>query len=499
MPNSAERLTRSTSTLLLIGVAVLGAIVVMSFWLSTRTDQFSISLKQNQEKIATARRTLIFLQGAETGQRGYLLTNDEQYLAPYERARAQLLAERDTLQRLNLAGSPVGDSVPHLVQLINEKLAELAQTISLTASGQREEALAIVRSDGGKQIMDEARTILAMIIEDGNAAMARDNQRLSGNAIAAVWATAFGALGVLMVGSAAFWLVRRFTTAQIQARKEIEELNLGLEARVSERTSALTRANEEMQRFAYIVSHDLRAPLVNIVGFAGELVTSVDTLQEFMTSVGEINPPPPRFAEARITVFEELPEAVEFIRASTTKMDKLINAILKMSREGRRELHPEQVRLNDLVERTFASVQHQLDAAEAAVEIQAGLPVIYSDRLALEQVFGNLIDNALKYRSKDRAPRITVTSRRQGPEVIVEVGDNGRGIAEKDHERVFELFRRAGKQDSAGEGIGLTHVRALVRRLGGDITVESAIGEGSRFLIRLPLVFSPDNMMNSST
>jgi signal transduction histidine kinase len=439
------------------------------------------------------------MQGAETGQRGYLLTNDEQYLAPYERARAQLLQERENLDRLTLSSPKVAQVLPRLRQLIDGKLAELAQTISLTEAGQREEALAIVRSDGGKQIMDEARVILATIIEDGNAAMARDNERLSRNAVAAVWATALGALGVLLVGAAAFWLVRRFTTAQVQARREIEELNLGLEARVSERTSALTRANEEMQRFAYIVSHDLRAPLVNIVGFAGELVTSVNTLQEFMGSVGEIAPPPPRFAEARVTVFEELPEAVDFIRASTTKMDKLINAILKMSREGRRELHPEQVRLTDLVERTFASVQHQLDAADAVVEIEPGLPVIYSDRLALEQVFGNLIDNALKYRAKDRTPRITVSSRRQGPEVIVTVGDNGRGIAAKDHQRVFELFRRAGKQDSAGEGIGLTHVRALVRRLGGDITVESALGEGSRFLIRLPLVFSPDNLMNSSS
>jgi len=122
----------------------------------------------------------------------------------------------------------------------------------------------------------------------------------------------------------------------------------------------------------------------------------------------------------------------------------------------------------------------------ATVEIDGRMPTIVSDRLALEQVFGNLLDNAIKYLSADRPGRITVSSKSQPGWISVEMADNGRGIAAADHERIFDLFRRAGIQDKAGEGIGLAHVRALVRRLGGDVTVESEIGQGSRFTVSLP-------------
>ncbi len=105
-------------------------------------------------------------------------------------------------------------------------------------------------------------------------------------------------------------------------------------------------------------------------------------------------------------------------------------------------------------------------------------------------MFGNLIDNAVKYLKPGRPGRIIVRSVRAGSRVTIEVQDNGRGIAPQDHERIFELFRRSGVQDQAGDGIGLAHVRALVRRLGGDITVESTLGEGSTFRVRLPRTLS---------
>ena len=114
--------------------------------------------------------------------------------------------------------------------------------------------------------------------------------------------------------------------------------------------------------------------------------------------------------------------------------------------------------------------------------------MIVSDRLALEQIFGNLVDNAVKYLTPDAAgPRSTCAARREAAAgSCVEVADNGRGIAAQDHERIFELFRRSGAQDRPGEGIGLAHVRALVRRLGGDITVQSELGRGTTFQVALP-------------
>jgi signal transduction histidine kinase len=191
-------------------------------------------------------------------------------------------------------------------------------------------------------------------------------------------------------------------------------------------------------------------------------------------------------ARAKTAALEDIPESIGFIRASTARMDSLINAILKLSREGRRELNPEPVELAKLFAAAAASVKHQLDEAGATLSIPDTAPIIVTDRLALEQVVNNVVDNAAKYLARDRPGRIAITVSQAPGRIAIAVADNGRGIGEQDLERVFELFRRAGAQDRPGEGIGLAHVRALVRRLGGEITVRSELGQGSTFQIDLP-------------
>ena len=135
---------------------------------------------------------------------------------------------------------------------------------------------------------------------------------------------------------------------------------------------------------------------------------------------------------------------------------------------------------------TAASVQHQLDEANATLSVPDKAPIVVSDRLALEQVVNNVVDNAVKYLARDRPGRIAIVVTSSPGRIGIAVSDNGRGIAEQDSERIFELFRRAGAQDRPGEGIGLAHVRALARRLGGDISVRSELGRGSTFQIDLP-------------
>jgi signal transduction histidine kinase len=286
-----------------------------------------------------------------------------------------------------------------------------------------------------------------------------------------------------LFSGAAFFIVARNTAGLVDARREVMALNETLEERVTDRTTALTRANDEIQRFAYIVSHDLRAPLVNIMGFTSELEVGTATLKSYFEAEA---PTEDQTLEAKRAAEEDIPEAVHFIRASTTKMDGLIGAILKLSREGRRELQRERVDLQTLLVQASTSLQHQLDTAGAAIEIPDALPSVVGDRLALEQVFGNILENAVKYLSKDRTGRIEVSGEEGGGRVKIKISDNGRGIDEKDQERIFELFRRAGAQDRPGEGVGLAHVRALVRRMGGDVTVSSRLGEGSTFEVDLP-------------
>jgi signal transduction histidine kinase len=121
------------------------------------------------------------------------------------------------------------------------------------------------------------------------------------------------------------------------------------------------------------------------------------------------------------------------------------------------------------------------------------LPDLVSDRLGLEQIFGNLIDNALKYLKNGVPGDIHIQGRTKLGFAIYEITDNGRGIDPKDHQRIFDLFRRAGTQDRPGQGIGLAHVRALVRRLGGTMSVASELGRGSTFTVTLPINWNITN------
>ena len=117
------------------------------------------------------------------------------------------------------------------------------------------------------------------------------------------------------------------------------------------------------------------------------------------------------------------------------------------------------------------------------------LPVVVNDRVAVEQILSNLVENALKYLQPGRAGTISVTGGTDLGRAWVSVTDNGRGIEPRDHERVFDLFRRSGVQDQQGEGIGLAHARALAYRLGGNIEIQSELGVGSTFRLILPLVW----------
>src|SRR5690606_24424435 len=120
----------------------------------------------------------------------------------------------------------------------------------------------------------------------------------------------------------------------------------------------LSRANEEIQRFAYIVSHDLRSPLVNVMGFTSELEAAAKPLTELVDKV-EAQAPELLAPDAKLAVTSDLPESLRFIRASTQKMDRLINAILRLSREGRRVLAPERIELGALLQGVVGSVKHR--------------------------------------------------------------------------------------------------------------------------------------------
>ncbi|MBC8129555.1 MAG: hypothetical protein H7Y08_04450 [Rhizobiaceae bacterium] len=294
---------------------------------------------------------------------------------------------------------------------------------------------------------------------------------------------------LLLVAGATIWAVRRNVAEVKRSRDRLRGLNDTLELAVLSRTADLQRANDEIQRFAYIVSHDLRSPLVNVMGFTAELDAATKPLSDLVERA-ELEAPGIVTEEARLAVREDLPEAIGFIRSSTQKMDRLINAILRLSREGRRIITPERLNTAELLDGIAGSLQHRLGELGAEIRIEAPVPDIVSDRVAIEQIFSNLVENAVKYLKPGRPGLVKVRGRGEGDRLLFEIEDNGRGIDPKDHERIFDLFRRSGTQDQPGEGIGLAHVRALAYRLGGTIRCRSSLDEGATFVLSLPKIYT---------
>ena len=469
------------------GFLLLLAIAACTVWLLIDNRQYIDGVNRTLLMRSKAYQLLTFVEDAETGQRGYLLTHNRAYLTPYHTgsvAAPQVVAE--------LTAYADGNMIQHAAlaridALIGRKLAELAATLALADRGDFAGALALVNDDSGNNAMASIREEVGRFeAEEDRVQTAFDGGRRHNRALLA--AAMLGGVALIIVLAAATILAgRRATGALLKAQDDLQRTNENLEGLVAERVSELQLANEEIQRFAYIVSHDLRAPLVNVMGFTSELDAARGEITALLREV-EATAPQLVTPDRRAAISTDLPEALGFIRASTSKMDRLINAILKLSREGRRVLTPQVLDMRDLVEAQGKSLSQQLTAGQAEL-VTGDLPQLTSDRLAVEQIFGNLIENAVKYLADGRAGRIEVSGRTRGAYICYDVKDNGRGIEAKDFERVFELFRRSGEQDRPGEGIGLAYVRNLARRLGGNVSVQSEYGVGSTFTVTLPTTF----------
>jgi signal transduction histidine kinase len=252
-----------------------------------------------------------------------------------------------------------------------------------------------------------------------------------------------------------------------------------------ERTAAeLKQSNDDIKGFIYGAAHDLRQPLVNIKGFTDEMVYALREIQSILQ--GSSLAPSEKDRDKITAIFQnDILEASGFIGSSVERMSGLINALLKLSQVGHRELRPEPIDMTGLTRSVLDGLEHQIRKNDVNV-IVGDLPGVTADRMAMEQIISNLVDNAVKYLSRERPGRVEISGERVGDETIYHVRDNGRGIHAEDTPRLFQLFRRLGTQDVPGEGVGLAYVKALVRRHGGRIWCDSEPGAGSTFSFLIP-------------
>jgi signal transduction histidine kinase len=248
-------------------------------------------------------------------------------------------------------------------------------------------------------------------------------------------------------------------------------------------TAKLKASREEFETFAYIVSHDLRNPLINLKGFASELRSSFEAVRP------AIDVALPHLSEeqrqAVVTAYQQdAPEALEFIESSVARIEGFINAVLKLSRLERRELRFEPIDMTALVHKVLETLTDQIEAHKAKVTV-GPLPEVVADRVSMEEIMAGILTNAVIYLTNDRSGEIGVAGQRTTDETIIHVRDNGRGIAAEDVRKVFEPFRRAGKQDVPGQGMGLPYAKTLIQRHGGRLWCESELGVGTTFVFTI--------------
>ena len=487
-PSVAEPAIRRIGGIIvgLITVGLLALITAGAFavWTLRQGEQRTELVRHTREVEALIASIGIQVERSEAARRGYLLHRDPRFRETWHFAGQVLERELAQLETL-LSGDEPQQERARALRAFSADLRQIGdQSMDAVDNGAADAARSGFALDRGADLLREIRARrVEMADVERRLLEQRDASRIE--ALTTFYSIlVFCALLVLAIIGASILVIRRYTHALAASRSVLQRLNTDLEGAVAERTIELQRANEEIQRFAYIVSHDLRSPLVNVMGFTAELETAREPLARLIAAA-EARAPDLVTREARVAIEEDLPEAVRFIRTSTEKMDQLINAILSLSREGRRTLTAERLVMNELVERVGDALRHRLDAVGAKMEIGA-LPDIVSDRVAVDQIFSNLIENAVKYLKPGRPGLIRVTGEARAGRMAYAVADNGRGIEARDHQRIFDLFRRSGPQDQPGEGIGLAHVRSLVWRLGGTIEVESALDEGATFRLSLP-------------
>ena len=256
------------------------------------------------------------------------------------------------------------------------------------------------------------------------------------------------------------------------------------EEEVQRHLAQLEQANEDLRNYTFLFFHDLRTPMVSIAGFSGELRAVLHELGALVQD--KLHAFNDRDRERlRAALLSEIPQALTFIDSSVKRMETLMNSVQAISRLGNRGLKPAPIDMNEAVRNVLRSFADRIEQQGVTVRTGKLLPVT-ADRSAMELILYSLIDNALKYREPGRTSEIGITAEENDDEVMCHIQDNGRGIAREDMHKVFELFRRAGKQDVPGEGMGLAHVNTLVRRQGGRIWCESKLGVGTTFSFTMP-------------
>lgn len=258
----------------------------------------------------------------------------------------------------------------------------------------------------------------------------------------------------------------RKQAAQLQQANEVLRNEVATRKKAEE---ALKESNDELEAFSYSVSHDLRAPVRAMQGFARVLI------EDYGEKLDDV---------AR--------DHLDRIVSGACKMDNLIQDLLIYSKLGHTELSVGPVSLKHLIGEIVRGLSSEIEARKAQVSVSQDLPDVQGNKMALGQALENLIGNAMKFTKDGENPKVRIEAQTIGTIVRLWVKDNGIGIPEEHHARVFRVFERLHTAETyPGTGIGLAIVRKGIERMNGRVGLESKLGEGCRFWVELPAALAP--------
>ena len=482
--------------LLLLGL--FAAVVAVNYRLARQVFRNSLAVEASQQVSAGGAQLLQAIVDMETGFRGYLLIGNEKTLEPYHQGQQRLNGRFATL-RGRVAAAPAqqllldsteaafGQWKAYSSLLIAEKRAARRQNpnqVGLEAMPHRNLAEALT----GKKLMDRLRQHLAAFDRLEDRARTRLRRQLQASIDRAQLLSALMGTAAFVLGLAwAFYLVRMLSRrlrgllqlaqrmsegdykVQIEdtAHDEVSALSLALNrmARtVDANTSQLENRNTELDQFAYVVSHDLKAPLRAIE-------SASRWIEEDMAQDGL----PPHIREF-----------LGLMRQRVGRMENLIAGILELARVGRVAQADETVFVRQLLREIIDTIA---PPAGFAVELPFFLPTLTTNRVQLQQVFTNLLSNAIKYHHQPATGVVEISCEEVEGFYRFSVADNGPGIDPEYHERIFVIFQTLVERDTReSTGVGLAIVKKIVERQGGRIGVDSAEGAGATFHFTWPRV-----------
>ncbi|AYA35608.1 HAMP domain-containing protein [Hymenobacter oligotrophus] len=487
------------STRLFIGFLAIAllfvTVVIVNYQLSRKVLRNSERIAQSQNRTAQSTRMLRHIVDMESGFRGYLLIGNEGLLESYYEGERQLLG---SFSRLRDEFEP---DEPQYARLLRaQELYERWSAYShLLISEKRQARLRNPRQEGvdgmehrslvedktGKQLMDQIRVLFRGFDREELTSREKQRDKLTDSIRETRILSIVITLLALLLGLVSAVVITRLLAGRINSmvqlatriangeyhvrladdeQDELSELATSLNSMagtIESTISQLERRNQELDQFAYVVSHDLKAPLRGIE-------SASHWIEEDM---GDNLP-------------DHIREFLVLMRTRVHRMENLISGILELARIGRVKEQQERVNLRELLTEIIDSLA---PPAGFRTVLPPYLPTLTASRVELHQVFSNLISNALKYHHDPANGLVRITLRESPDEYTFAVADNGPGIAPEYHERVFVIFQTLTERDTLeSTGVGLAIVKKIIERHGGSIRLDSSEGAGATFTFTWP-------------